>query len=186
MSRKLNHQEARIIEHLQKNKTITSTESEFVCGGTYKQSANLLLRLEKEKILKKLSRGVYTLGVTTTGAQKEIKFRTQKPIVKEQEAFMFLKEDNWEPKKAFVIEPIMECFIEAVKNLNKSQSVQILVTDIKKHCNWGEKTSNYIGHVRFRCKKRLAQNYIAKLKFFVEKDELGAVFAIRVMNYYGQ
>lgn len=76
MKKPLTNQEARVVQYLVNRKKIATENIARVTGGTYKQGANLLLRMEKEGTLVKLKRGVYSLrNKETIALQSEIKFR---------------------------------------------------------------------------------------------------------------
>lgn len=182
---KLSHQEARILEYLQKNHTITSAKAEDVSGSVnYKQSANLLIKMEKNKILKKVERGVYSLGIKHNGTQKEIKFKikTEQPV--KEEKFTFKVDNTWKPYKITLTEQFTKDLIEAIKVLEKGQSIQIPITVIKNNLMITDIVS-MASAIRTRIKKYISPSYVGRYRVFNEKDTEGSTFAIRVMYYYG-
>ncbi len=185
MKVKLKHQEARVMDYLENHPTISSAVAQEVCGSPdYKQSANLLLRMEKNKLLKKVSRGIYTIGIKRIGTQKELKFKLAQTKPKEEKPFNFVVEDNWKQKKVFYIDDFTNALIEAVKQLNKGQSIQVPVAEIKKRYDWNTERF-YLNQIKYRLAKRLSKNFMGNLKFFNERDANGNIYAIRIVYYYG-
>jgi hypothetical protein len=182
---RLTHQQARVIDYLQVHPTISSDKAQAICGsGTYKQSANLLLRMEKEKLLKKISRGLYELGTKQVGAQKEFKFKIKNVEPKKQEEFTFKVDDNWKPKKITLTDKYTMALVDAVKGLAKGQSIQLSVAELKKQLNT-DATSSLVNSIRHRLKKHISPHYFGNYRIFVEKDNDQKMFAIRIMYYYG-
>lgn len=76
--KRLTNQESRVVQHLVNRKKISTQDIARVTCGTYKQGANLLIRMEKKGALLKLKRGVYALrNKENVTLQTEIKFKKQ-------------------------------------------------------------------------------------------------------------
>jgi hypothetical protein len=87
MKKPLSNQEARVVQYLVKRKNVATENIARVTGGTYKQGANLLLRMEKEGVLIKVKRGVYALkNKETITLQSEIKFRKPRVTKEKKQA----------------------------------------------------------------------------------------------------
>lgn len=182
---KLSHQEARVIDYLQVNQTITSANAQKITGSVnYKQSANLLLRMEREKLLKKISRGVYAIGIKKVGTQKELKFRVKTEIPKANESFNFTIENDWKPSKITLNDKFTHALVDAVKGLQKGQSIQLPVDMLRRELNTDD-IKSMPQALRSRMKKHISPNYFGNYRVFTEKNKDNSVFAFRIMYYYG-
>ena len=83
MKQKLVNQEAKVVQHLLKRKKIATENIARITGGTYIQGANLLLRMERNGTLLKVSRGVYTLK-NKEKVQQQVQIEFRKPREKKQ------------------------------------------------------------------------------------------------------
>ena len=84
MRKQLTNQETRVMQYLISRQKIATENVARITGGTYKQGANLLLRMHKDGILVKLRRGVYAIkNKENLTVQSEIKFRKPR-IAKEK------------------------------------------------------------------------------------------------------
>ncbi len=182
---KLSHQEARVVDYLQVNQVITTANAQEISGSVnYKQSANLLLRMEKEKLLKKVSRGVYALGIKRVGTQKELKFKIKTEAPKPDESFTFKVENGWKPSKITLNDKFTHALVDAVKGLQKGQSIQLPVDMLRRELNTDD-IKSMPQALRSRMKKHISPNYFGNFRVFTEKEKDGSVFAFRIMYYYG-
>lgn len=179
---KLQHYEQRIINYLYANKVITSYESPEITKGTYKQAANVLLRMEKKGVIKKVERGVYTLGVTKGGLQKEIFYKEKQELNQyptdytEQNGFTI--DNNWvAPKLHKTDEKFLKELATTIKGLVSGQSIPIPFKVIKEKISV---STNPNSALRYSLNSILPANIMGSIVIYTIKDENGKLNMVRV------
>lgn len=186
------HYQSRIIDYLTTHETIESSYAPKVAGGSYKQVANLLLRMEKEKLLEKVSRGVYKLGITRSGFQKEIFYKntTPKKAEKEQGKTGFTPEEynlgfkvdnNWRPTRThYFDEEFFGLISKQITLLTKHQSIAIPIQQLIMKYNW--KDVNCAHNLRHNIEKLLSKEQSSCVKFYTEKDNSSNLTHVRIFK----
>lgn len=185
------HFQSRIIDYLTTHETIESNYAPKVAGGSYKQVANLLLRMEKEKLLEKVSRGVYKLGITRSGFQKEIFYKNNTPKVEKElgiagftpeEYNLGFKIDNdWRPTRTHYIgDDFLLLIAKQITLIKKHQSIAIPIQQLITKYGW--KSENTAHNLKHNLVKILTQEVINSVKFYMEKDNSKNLTHVRIFK----